>query len=242
LAQYPDHKAILTSHSYLDGSAGLDDKPDGTKFPLGNHASVLWEKCLKKHDNVLMVVAGHVGVTVPIYSYSVGDHGNRVLQVLVDPQSYDTYEKADGTVSQGTQDTGLVLYMNFSADGKTITFDYYSTLLNKFLKGSDYTIYLDREIDETGNIDLATLSQFGQNSLLVTEKKTAVQDAVISEGEYSAQRVIKKENIGSGKIASDLTEYFAYDDDYIYLHLISNVGDLDIKLTQMPSKDQTIWQ
>ena len=31
-------------------------------------------------------------------------------------------------------------------------------------------------------------------------------------------------------------------DDYIYLHLISNVGDLDIKLTQMPSKDQTIWQ
>ncbi len=217
---YSDHKAIITTHSYLDGNGNLiKDESGDTMYPLGFAASNVWKRCLTKHENVLMVVSGHVGITVPFYSWNTGDNGNKVLQVLVDPQSYDYKDVSyDGPLAKpsGKQDTGLVLYMNFSEDGKTITLDYYSTLLNKFLKGSNYTINLDEEVDEVGSIDMAGLTQFGQVTPLVTDKKTPTLDGTITEGEYSEVKVTAPDKIARGKINSDLTEYFAYDDEYLY--------------------------
>ena len=147
LAAYPDHKAIITTHAYLSGSGGLiPDETGSTMYHFGITGQVLWERALSKHKNVFMVVSGHIGVTDLVYSYQTGDHGNKVFQVLVDPQSYDAKEiNKSGDIEHGTQDTGLVLYMNFSEDGKKITFDYYSTLLGKFLKNNEYTFYLDGE-------------------------------------------------------------------------------------------------
>ncbi len=145
LAAYPDHRAIITTHAYL-GSKGdlIKDDKGNTMYLFGNSGDEMWEKVLRKHKNVFMVVSGHVGVTDLVYSYQTGDHGNKVLQVLVDPQSYDAKDSdSGGKIESGIQDTGLVLYMNFSADGKKITFDYYSTLLGKFIKNNDYTFYVD---------------------------------------------------------------------------------------------------
>ena len=145
LEAYPDHKAIITTHSYI-GSKGdlIADDSGSTMYHFGNTGKVLWDEALSKHENVFMVVSGHVGVNDIRYSYNVGDHGNKVLQVLVDPQSYDAKEiNVNGKIEHGKQDTGLVLYMNFSADGKFVNFDYYSTLLGKFLANTDYTLELD---------------------------------------------------------------------------------------------------
>ena len=89
-----------------------------------------------------MVVCGHVGATKTVYSTNTGVYGNTVHQFLVNPQAYDTKEDADGSVLSGTQDTGMVLYMNFSEDGSRITCDYYSTLLGKEMKGVEYNIKL----------------------------------------------------------------------------------------------------
>lgn len=217
LPKYPDHKAIITTHSYLDNKGDLISSESGdTMYPTAYPATKLWSLALKKHQNVFMVVSGHVGVTVPFYSIQRGDKGNRVIQVLVDPQSYDSKEISATKIEHGHQDTGLVLYMNFSKDGKTITFDYYSTLLNKFLYNSDYKINIEDGIDEEGSIDMAGLSQFGQETPLVKDKKTPTLDGVINANEYSYSRVIKQETIKSASIKSDLTEYFAYDDNYIY--------------------------
>ena len=83
-----------------------------------------------------MVVCGHVDSLNPVYSTMIGDHGNTVHQFLVNPQGYDTKEDEDGTILKGKQDTGMVLYMNFSADGAKVTFDNYATLLDKELKAS----------------------------------------------------------------------------------------------------------
>ena len=150
LAAYPDHKAIITTHSYLSSSGSTITTDAGsTMYLFGNTADVVWEEVLSKHANVLMVVSGHVGGVRYSYSYNYGVNGNRVLQLLVDPQGYDAKEiSKDGTIEHGTQDTGLVLYMNFSADGKTISFDYYSTLLGKFLKNSECVIELEPEVHE----------------------------------------------------------------------------------------------
>lgn len=140
LGEYRDHLAIVATHSYLNANGALrtSDKGD-TKFPLGYTADKLWDLALKKHKNLLMVACGHVGATTPVYSTNVGDHGNTVHQFLINPQNYDVKNNANGSVASGKQDTGLVLYMNFSEDGSKITFDYYSTLLNKEMKSMSST-------------------------------------------------------------------------------------------------------
>ena len=147
LGKYPDHRAIVTTHSYLTHGGKLIQSEKGdTMFPSEYPASRIWEDVLKKHSNVIMVISGHIGATVPVYSWNTGENGNKVLQLLVDPQDYDTKEvKQNGeiVIEHGRQDTGLVLYMNFSADGRTIKLDHYSTLLDKSLKLDEYSITLD---------------------------------------------------------------------------------------------------
>ena len=143
LGAYPDHLAIVSTHSYLNSNGTLRTSEKGdTKYPLGYTADKLWDMALKNHKNLLMVVCGHVGATKPVYSTNVGTHGNTVHQILVDPQFYDVKEDYDGSVISGKQDTGMVLYMNFSNNGKNITFDYYSTLLNKEMADTDRNITL----------------------------------------------------------------------------------------------------
>ena len=144
LTQYSDHTAILATHSFTKGNGGLIDSEKGdTHFPLGNTADKIWREVLRNHENLLMVVSGHKAVTKPLVKDTLkGANGNTVNQILVDPQGYDTKELEDGTVKSGTQDTGMVLYLNFHADGKTVTMDYYSTLLNKEMNGITETLIL----------------------------------------------------------------------------------------------------
>ncbi len=132
LGEYSHHHAILVLHSYLEENGELRTTEKGdTMFPLGFTSDKLWEMALRKHKNLLMILCGHVFAVDPVYTTQVGDHGNVVHEILVNPQTYDTGKKEDGTVSGGTQDTGLVLYLNFSQNGAKLTLDYYSTLLGK---------------------------------------------------------------------------------------------------------------
>ncbi len=145
LGEYPDHLAIVVTHSFLENSGELRLTEKGeTMFPLGYTADKLWDMALKNHKNLLMVICGHIFATTPVYSTSIGVHGNVVHQLLVDPQGYDTGKTPEGEVKGGKQDTGLVLYMNFSEDGSKITFDYYSTLLDQewaATKDTEITLY-----------------------------------------------------------------------------------------------------
>jgi len=218
LAKFPDHRAIITTHSYMDDSGNLVKTESGnTMFPFELNGKYMWDTVFSKHENVFMIACGHWGSNDIVYNYNTGEKGNKVLQILVDPQDYDTKEvDTDGTVTHGKQDTGLVLYMNFSEDGNTITFDYYSTLLDKFEGNNAFTIHMDDSVDEEGSIDMADLANFGQETPLVTEKKTPSLDGKVTEGEYSATKVTAQNKIASGTIQSDLTEYYAYDDNYLY--------------------------
>ncbi len=218
LPKYPDHKVILTMHSYLldDGTLSKDESGN-TMYITPVSPQVLWDRCISKHANVFMVVSGHTGGLNLSHSYQTGVNGNRVLQVLVDPQGYETRETDKlGTLASGKQDVGLVLYMNFSKDGKTISFDYYSTLLDKFLKDNDYVIPVEPGADETGYIDMAGFADFGQETPLVTETKTPNLDGNVTDGEYSYSKTTGAKDLGKGMLNGDLTEYFAYDNDYIY--------------------------
>ncbi len=256
LSSYPDHKAIITTHSYMESDGNLIPSEQGeVYYPSEYGPANMWKKVYSKHSNVFMIVCGHAtGANVPIYTVTQGIGGNKVYQFLINPQTYDTKEpRKEGESAYGTQDQGLVMYMNFSEDGKTISLNYYSTLLNKFLKGANYSINVDAAANESGTIDMAGFADFGQVTPLVTNKKTATLDGVISEGEYSSTKVTKKEDIAVGSISSDVNEYFSYDNKYIYyavkaksvscsmsLHLGDSLYYLDELNSDLHSKTTTV--
>ena len=224
LAAYPDHKAIIITHSYLKGDGTLQNTVSGTRNVWGNSGQVMWDEVFSKHANVFMIASGHEGPVDAVTSYQTGVHGNKVLQVLLDPQCYDTRESSSsGYLASGRQDTGLVLYMNFSADGKTVSFDYYSTLLNKFLKSSCYSVSIEEEVDTEGSIDMAGLTQFGQVTPHVTVKSSPKLDGSISTGEYQAVKTTAKNAFARGSLPSDLNEYFAYDDEFLYYAFTADI-------------------
>ena len=134
LGEYPDHLAIVATHSFINKKAEIRTSEKGdTMFPFGFTADKLWKTVLKKHKNLIMVACGHVDALNPVCRVETGDHGNKVHIFMINPQGYDTKEAEDGSILKGIQDTGMVLYMNFSADGARVTFDNYATLLDKLL-------------------------------------------------------------------------------------------------------------
>ncbi len=118
--KYPEHNVIVTTHIYL--------APDGTTVDAGESGSApayggintgdqMWEKFISKHENIVLVLCGHKPTDYITVARTKGEHGNEVVQILVDPQSTD---KNLGGV-------GLVAMMYFSNDGRSVDVEYYST-------------------------------------------------------------------------------------------------------------------
>jgi hypothetical protein len=127
---YDDHYAILTTHCYLfrDGTT-LDQGdvcPPATTggFNNGDH---MWDKLVKKHENILMVISGHDPCDQIILAQDEGANGNIVSQLLVDPQGADA--QLGGL--------GMVAMLYFSEDGRDVTVRYYSTIKEKFYMGAN---------------------------------------------------------------------------------------------------------
>ncbi|MGY8653225.1 MAG: metallophosphoesterase [Verrucomicrobiia bacterium] len=81
VAEHPDHRVIVLTHSYLDAQ----NKRTRTGYTVkGNLGEQIWEKFVRKHENIFMVLCGHVIGEGRLTS--VGDHGNEVHQLLCDYQ------------------------------------------------------------------------------------------------------------------------------------------------------------
>ncbi|MBO7250978.1 MAG: metallophosphoesterase [Clostridia bacterium] len=148
LTQYSDHKAIITMHSYTWRGKDANGNPlNGellTRVQLqtvivagkyyGADPAYIWSNCLSKHDNVIMTVSGHVGANDPFFFKNTGTNGNEVLNVLVNPQSY---EDSTNESTPGIEPTGMVFLMHFNDNGTTIRTEYYSTILDSYKIGAE---------------------------------------------------------------------------------------------------------
>ena len=142
-------------------------------IPTYNNAEVLWEDFLSKHPNIFMVLCGHVDSDDVVVSKQIGDYGNVVTQVLIDPQSMDA-EYAQGS-------KGMVAMLYFSNDGKTMTVRYYSVAKDCYgSELSQFTVGLythDHEYEEI--ITPATLTKDGKISKICKECKEELQGEAI---------------------------------------------------------------
>ena len=135
--KHPSHRVIITTHAYLyrDGTT-LDQGdvcPPATSggFNNGDH---MWDKLISKHGNIFLVMSGHDPCDNVVTTQTVGDHGNVVTQMLIDPQGMDASIGA----------TGMVAMLYFSEDGSEISVEFYSTIKNQYYKDTNqYTIDID---------------------------------------------------------------------------------------------------
>lgn len=117
IKDHPDHNVIIVTHIYK--------KPDGSLYDnkkLGQYGTnlgpELWDKLVKNHENIVMVLAGHVDTNNIKVHQREGVHGNTVTEILVDPQGVDLKYGPGGFVA--------MLY--FSEDGKNVQTEYISTV------------------------------------------------------------------------------------------------------------------
>ena len=82
VSKHPDHRVIVLTHAYLNPKKSRNTS--GGVKAKGNTGEQTWQKFVKKHKNIFMVLCGHhSGEAVRT---DAGDHGNQVHQVLSDYQ------------------------------------------------------------------------------------------------------------------------------------------------------------
>ena len=163
----PDHRVILTMHTYLYHDKTLnaeltnnspnenwdyktdmraDNKTEANpEGPVYNPDGV-WERLASRYSNIELVLSGHIPNGAPQMSQLVGDNGNTVTQMLIDPQSMDL-------PANNTSGCGMVAMLYFNEDGtladsqwdeKTIDLEWYSTIKSKYYKeANQFTINVD---------------------------------------------------------------------------------------------------
>lgn len=117
---YADHQVIIVTHAYLyrDGST-LDSSecyPASGHNELFNDGDEIYEKLIKKHANIRLVLCGHDPWDHIVCSQTKGDNGNTITQLLINPQYMDKYYGA----------TEMLALLYFSPDGQSLTVRYYS--------------------------------------------------------------------------------------------------------------------
>ena len=134
ITAHPDHNVIITTHSYLYRDGTTLDASDLYPPTSGNTGDHMWEKLIKKHENIVLVLSGHDPVGRIIMAQDKGDNGNTVTQMLVDFQ----YEDAN----QGG--LGIVTALHFSEDSDEIQVETYSTAKKQYYKPrNQFTFTLD---------------------------------------------------------------------------------------------------
>ncbi len=124
---YANHEVIVITHAYLHPT-GVRVSPGSSArtFPLGenpattmNDGEEIWAKFASRHENVSLILSGHLSSSAIPKQTSIGQNGNRVHEMLIDYQS----EPNGGN--------GYLVLMEFAPD-QTVRVRSYSPYLNQF--------------------------------------------------------------------------------------------------------------
>lgn len=154
IAANPDYNVIITTHAYLyqDGTrfSTYDyPSPDSTGAKDAHNGDELWNALIRKHENIVMVLSGHNAVDRIVKNVAYGDHGNRIVEMLINPQETDTNYKG----------TGMIAMLYFSDGGKTVDLEYYSTdKLQYFNEVNQFSFEMPTVSDDYASINQASVS------------------------------------------------------------------------------------
>ena len=114
--KHREYRVIVVTHAYLAGDAS---RLKGNSSPCGgNDGEQIWDKFVKKHENIFLVLSGHTWPNS--YSRATGEHGNTVHQVLADFQGEEEGGK------------GWLRLMKFVPGENKIVVETYSPVVDKY--------------------------------------------------------------------------------------------------------------
>ena len=128
VAAHPDHKVIITTHAYLSAQGQWLDTSDRCEL-VGQD---LWELLIGKHENIEMVLSGHIHSTDVVVRQQGGAGDNIVTEMLIDSQSDDR----DDYLAAGKAPFAMATLLMFSEDGSKVKVVNYSTGKDKFYRAS----------------------------------------------------------------------------------------------------------
>ncbi len=141
VSKHADFRIIVVTHCYMnfdDTRVGKGDKYNphdyGTK---GNDGDEMWEKFVRKHPNIFLVLSGHILGDGLGRLTSKGDHGNQVHQVLANYQ---------GVAREGN---GWLRIMKFVPSRNKIEVSTFSPVLDRYNKGEQNQFDLDCRIERS---------------------------------------------------------------------------------------------
>jgi len=134
VAQHKDRQVIVATHSYQNTDGSRKSGPLGYGV-AGNNADQMWNRFVRKHDNIFMVVCGHVlGVA---YKKSQNGRGGYVHEILTDYQ---------GLKNGGN---GWLRWLKFVPSQNKIYIEAYSPVLDKFNLDPKHTLSIDYKMTGT---------------------------------------------------------------------------------------------
>lgn len=143
ISAHPEHNVIITTHAYLfrDGTPlNTDHRGNLTDWGYANDGDDMWDKLVSKYENIVLVLSGHITSDEIVTAKRVGVHGNVVTEMLINPQDVDARQFA----------AGLVATLNFSADGKNVRVEYYSTAQQQyFMSDNQFETSIDTAESES---------------------------------------------------------------------------------------------
>ncbi|WP_218775570.1 metallophosphoesterase [Oceanobacillus senegalensis] len=160
VSSHPNHRVIVVTHSYMfsdetrhnTGHAwnphhyGVASEPGGV-----NDGEEMWQKFVKLHPNISMVLSGHVLNDGQGRRVSVGDNGNKVYQMLANYQM------------QENGGNGFIRLLEINPEKGT-------------LKGTSYSPYLDQYKTDWQNEFLYTNVELGTPDSNVNPPKYLLKD------------------------------------------------------------------
>jgi hypothetical protein len=176
IEQHPNHRVIITTHWYLapDGEPGDIEDYGTSQPPVTNHGDAIWNKLINRYENIFLVMSGHWAVDSPVITQKVGDNGNLVNQILVNPQTFDNKDDPKG----------MVLMLYFTSDGLGFETEYYSTSRDQFYKKENQkTVYFSGKAPEV----TTTETEEETTTLTETETTSSIETTVTEEDTVTTQ-------------------------------------------------------
>lgn len=128
VSSYPNCRVIVDTHTYIGGDGEIigRGKPHAAStYPWVNYVQIndpveMYEKFISQHENIFMVLSGHVPSDDILVKESVGKHGNKIIQLLIDAQ---------GVLASGSE--SILSMITFDELNQTIGINYVSTTNKK---------------------------------------------------------------------------------------------------------------
>lgn len=132
LKQHRRIPVILVTHAHLNNEGRINHpKPYGLEGSVG---TMLWEKLIRRHENIQLVLCGHV--TGAHRLESINDHGGKVHELLFDYQG------------ESNGGNGWLVKMKFHPSEDRIDFTTYSPSLGRTWDSPANTFSLDYDFPE----------------------------------------------------------------------------------------------